>query len=64
MSARAVVRLTVEVPLADAWGDDWKLGDIRKSAGETAKTLMEAKLGVHRVKILAMQVDTVIVGED
>ena len=44
MSASARIRLTVEIDLSDAWwGDDWKLEDVMKSAGDRAITIVQSK---------------------
>lgn len=38
MSAHAVVRITVEIPLDDSWGDDCTVAQIRKQAQDGART--------------------------
>jgi hypothetical protein len=44
MSARAIVKLTVEVTLSECWGDDWKLQDVYRSASESARNLLDARM--------------------
>lgn len=43
MSASARVRLTVEIDLSEAWGDDWRLENVMKSAGDSAITIVQSK---------------------
>jgi hypothetical protein len=52
MSARAQVQVTLEISLPDSWGEDWRVGDLYKSAAETALNLIQSKLPMHSIKII------------
>lgn len=47
MTARAIVKLTVEITMSECWGDDWKLTDVYKSAADSAINLLNSRMGQH-----------------
>lgn len=64
MSARAVVKLTVEVSMDECWGGDWKLDDLFKSASDSAVNLMCSRFREwDRVRIIGAPEVTAIIAE-
>ena len=54
MSAKAIVRLTLEVNVTDTWGDDCTVGQVKKQARHSAVRQISSLLndGSQSIKLL------------
>lgn len=63
MGATATVRVMLEVPVEQGWGDDCTMGQVRQQAAKAATDTLRKHLELTKIKVLEVYPVSVIVGE-